>query len=241
MVTPDEYDEPELPSHDDDLDQADKRDRRTKWVIILSLIVAVLIGALLALATDRSQQDAVNADAQKQSLAAQVAAACVSPNLDDVALKALCDNANRIVRTGEGPQGPQGIEGIQGPAGAPGLDGVQGPRGPSGARGPAGPVGPPGPTGPTGDDGKAVVGPSGADGAVGPPGPSGPAGADGKNGANGTNGTNGSDGRGITSVECVDDDTSVGSHWLITYTDGTTQTSDGPCRTRDPGPPVAVP
>lgn len=240
MVT-EEYEEPELPSNDADLDQADKRDRRTKWFVFLSLIIAVLIGALLALATDRSQQDAVNAESQKQSLAAQVAAACVSPNLDDVALKALCDNADRIIESNDGPQGPQGIEGIQGPAGAPGLDGVQGPqgpRGPSGARGPAGPVGPPGPTGPPGDDGNTVVGPPGADGTVGPPGPAGPAGADGKDG---TNGTDGKDGRGISKVECVDDDTSVGSHWLITYTDGTTQTSDGPCRTRDPGPPVAVP
>ena len=38
----------------------------------------------------------------------------------------------------------------------------------------------------------------------------------------------GADGRGIAAFDCVNSDTS--SDWVITFTDGTTQTVTGPCR-----------
>lgn len=225
-------DEPELPGiHNEDLDQQDRRDVRTKWVVGLALIACILLGALLALATDRSQQSAENADSQKLSLAQQVAAACARPDVDDVTLRPLCDNAKKIIKQGDsGPQGPPGPIGLQGPQGPPGLNGlngadgvngVNGKGGPAGANGVSGTDGGPGPAGTDGSPGPA--GADGADGAQGPVGPAGPAGADGK------------DGRGITSVQCIDDETDNGSHWEITYTDGTTQNSDGPCRVEGNG------
>lgn len=92
----------------------------------------------------------------------------------------------------------------------------------------------PGPAGRDGRDGKSVKGPPG-ESITGPPGesitgPAGPAGADGQPGKDGTNGQ---DGRGISSMSCQADGT-----WLITYTDGTTQTVDGPCRLPLTGPPA---
>lgn len=109
-----------------------------------------------------------------------------------------------------GPAGPVGRPGEPGPAG---VDGESGGRGPAGEPGPPGPAGPPGPPGPAGAD-SSVPGPAGP---AGPVGPAGPAGGDGK------------DGRGITSVECTD----LGA-WSITYSDGTTSTTPGPCRVLTP-------
>jgi len=50
-------------------------------------------------------------------------------------------------------------------------------------------------------------------------------GVDGKDGTDGQPGADGKDGRGVKSVTCQDDGT-----WLVTYTDDTTSTTDGPCR-----------
>lgn len=47
----------------------------------------------------------------------------------------------------------------------------------------------------------------------------------------------GPQGRGIADTDCVEDDT--GSHWEITYTDGTTDTARGPCRAVATLPSVA--
>lgn len=85
-----------------------------------------------------------------------------------------------------------------------------------------------------GEPGETVVGPPGAVGApgesvTGPGGPAGPPGPAGADGAPGAPGAAGADGRGIAALECVDSDTS--SDWVITFTDGTTQTVTGPCRT----------
>ena len=88
-----------------------------------------------------------------------------------------------------------------------------------------GPRGPVGPVGPVGVAGKTVVGAPGSAGGEGPAGPAGPAGKDGSNGADGSPGAPGQDGRGIQSITC--DSSGV---WQITYTDGTTQSVDGPCR-----------
>lgn len=73
--------------------------------------------------------------------------------------------------------------------------------------------GPPGPSGPPG-----LAGRNGLDGDDGAPG------LPGKDGASGAAGTNGSDGRGISVLQCLSDGT-----WRVTYTDGTTSTTSGPC------------
>lgn len=97
---------------------------------------------------------------------------------------------------------------------------VPGPAGPEGSAGPQGPQGPRGFDGAPGGDGKdGAAGPEGATGPAGPQGDQGPAGTD------GAAGPQGPAGRGIATSECQDDGT-----WLIVYTDGTTQTTDGPCR-----------
>ena len=129
-----------------------------------------------------------------------------------------------------GPRGEPGREGPAGPPGPPGepgRPGGAGPRGEPGEAGPGGPAGPPGPPGPQGEPG--VAGGRGPAGEPGPPGPPGPAGADstvpGPPGPAGPPGADGNDGRGITSVICADDGT-----WRITYTDGTTSQTAGPCK-----------
>jgi hypothetical protein len=50
-------------------------------------------------------------------------------------------------------------------------------------------------------------------------------GTPGIDGKDGTDGKSGADGRGIADTDCQDDGT-----WLITYSDGTTDTARGPCR-----------
>lgn len=95
-------------------------------------------------------------------------------------------------------------------AGPRGIPGVTGPRGPRGLPG----VGTPG-----------RPGADGQDGAPGPAGPKGEPGPPGKDGSNGKDGPQGPPGRGIASIDCTS-----GGDWLITYTDGATQTVTGPCR-----------
>jgi len=117
-----------------------------------------------------------------------------------------------------GPVGPRGEVGPTGPAGPPGPAGASGePGGPgaageAGGRGPAGEAGPPGPAGDRG--------PQGEPGTPGATGPAGPPGAP------------GSDGRGITDITCLDD-----GRWQITYSDGATTFTSGPCRIVVPPPP----
>lgn len=201
MVTA--YDEPDIPESNEDLDQQDRKDRRTKWLIILGLAVAVLLGALLALASDRSQRDATNSESQKLSLAQQVAAACARPDVNDATLKPLCDNADRIIDQGasQGKQGPPGIPGLRGEQGPPGLDGINGKDGRDGTdgrNGMDGTDGPPGDNGKAGTNGadgsNGTNGLNGADGQPGPPGADGQPGPPGKDGTNGTDGAKGDPG-----------------------------------------------
>lgn len=136
-----------------------------------------------------------------------------------------------------GPAGPQGPVGPEGPRGPIGITGQSpaclleptrcvGPKGANGAPGAAGEDGKPGAAGKAGPQGpKGDPGPAGAQGDPGPAGPQGPP------GAQGPAGVDGKDGRGVQSMTCQDD-----GSWLITYTDGTTSTTDGPCRV--PAPPV---
>lgn len=103
-----------------------------------------------------------------------------------------------------------------GEQGAQGIPGERGPRGFDGPPGPAGKDGAPGVNGADGADGSpGLQGPTGADSTV--PGPQGPAGAD---------------GRGVDDVQCVGDGQE--SYWQITYTDGTSSVSPGPCRLSGP-------
>ena len=160
--------------------------------------------------------------------------------------------ANQVRSLGGQPvaEGKPGDEGPPGPQGPPGSQGSPGPQGPPGAPGKQGPIGITGqsprcllepsrcvgPKGASGADGK-----DGSVGKIGPQGPAGTAGKDGadgvdgkdgapgKDGANGVNGADGKDGRGVKSVTCQTDGT-----WLVTYTDDTTSTTDGPCRAVPP-------
>lgn len=145
---------------------------------------------------------------------------------DAKAYQALLDKYTKlysqIARSGQTPSqpAPSEIEPLPGPAGKTGATGATGPSGPVGATGPQGEKGEPGPIGPAGADG--------TDGAPGDPGPQGPPGDPGPAGATGPAGPQGpagADGRGITSVTCQDD-----GSWLITYTDSTTSTAQGPCK-----------
>lgn len=141
-----------------------------------------------------------------------------------------------------GPQGPRGPEGPQGPPGIQGKQGSIGVTGrspecllvptrcvgPKGATGQNGAVGPQGPKGDTGATGKT--------GDQGPIGPQGEVGPEGKQGPPGIDGTIGPQGRGISDTDCVG--TGVESHWVITYTDGSTSTAQGPCRLAIVDPPA---
>lgn len=146
----------------------------------------------------------------------------------------------------QGVQGPRGLPGPQGPVGPPGRQGDPGIPGPMGLIGPEGPRGMDGQPGPTGERGapgaagadglNGAPGPAGAMGPAGPVGPPGPAGPAGKDSTvPGPPGPTGAPGRGIAAIECGDD-----ANWHITYTDGTTSVTTGPCRVLT-GPPPGVP
>lgn len=130
-----------------------------------------------------------------------------------------------------GPQGPQGIQGSPGPQGPPGAPGKQGPIGITG-QSPrcllepskcVGAPGSPGEDGKAGADGK--TGPAGPQGEPGPAGEAGPQGPAGPQGDPGAAGPAGAAGRGIADTDCLADGT-----WRVTYTDGTSQIVQGPCR-----------
>lgn len=233
MSTHDNPDVQPVAPDNSDLEHQDKVEA-LRTVAVIGFIVLVALALFFGGRATNEAKDAANTQAQdKYTLAQQVAAACaMSQQAED--LGGLCARADQIVEEGpkgdpgaSGPQGPQGPQGPIGPKGDPGTDGSVGSPG---AQGAAGQNGKPGASGAQGDPG--VAGADGATGATGPAGPAGAAGPAGPVGPQGPSGPSGSDGRGITSVECVDDDSGNGSHWVITYTDGTSQSSDGPCRTK---------
>lgn len=136
---------------------------------------------------------------------------------------------------------PRGLPGPSGPAGTPGetSPGPLGPPGPSGAPG-SDATGAPGSAGKDGAPGTSTPGKDGAPGAPGSPGadstapgPAGPPGAD--SAVPGPPGTAGEPGRGVAGIECQGAGSS--STWVITYTDGSTSTSAGPCRLEPSGSP----
>lgn len=194
-------------------------DRRARWRTIAFVAAALLlaaIGIIYVQANNRAETAADAAKAGTFSLAQQVAAACSGPNVNDKALKQLCDSAKQIVREGppgpEGPIGPAGPAGPQGPQGPAGPQGAAGTNGTNGTNGVDGANGANGTNGSNGVDGEpGTTGANGSDGAAGPPGPAGPAGADGKNGT---------DGRGVASIDCDKGNATL----VFTFTDGSTQT-----------------
>jgi Collagen triple helix repeat (20 copies) len=198
---------------------------RRDWVNVLLIVVVVALLAWIAWDNQKSSTRADVATSNAQTLAEQIQQACLAGDVI-VASKNVCTRADAVADQPnvpvQGAQGPAGDDGKNGRDGLPGLPGVNGPTGT---------------TGPTGE-----LGGNGQNGAAGPAGADGSAGANGVDGTPGPAGANGTDGRGITSIECVDSaatvpPTPVTSDWVITYTDGTTSTTPGPCRLT----PVATP
>ncbi|MBG6085803.1 collagen-like protein [Zhihengliuella flava] len=217
------------------------RHKRNTLGVALVAAIVLLLGASFALGL-LAQKRATVAESNAQSLAQQVQVACADGSSLLVDDRDLCKRASEVqqnptepVAGPPGPQGPQGIPGPQGEAGIngvrgpPGEDGQDGADGEDGATGPAGADGSPGPAGADGEDGAdGATGPQGPAGPTGAPGPAGPSGPPGAPGTDGADGAPGPAGIGIESVQCVG--TGNESYWAVTYTDGTEQTSDGPCR-----------
>lgn len=235
-------------------------ERRKRWFTVILIALALMIlGASLAVnvsffAEKRlAQGEAQTASEQTQALAEELADACKAGKVvRSISGDNLCDKAENLAQAPvitEGPQGAQGPRGFTGETGATGATGPTGPTGKTGATGPKGDpgdqgalgipgiIGQIGATGATGANG--LNGEPGKDGVAGPPGPVGPIGPAGKNG---TNGSDGDDGRGISDVQCMGE--GADSYWLITYTDGTTAQSSGPCKVAiaEPAPqPTSTP
>lgn len=219
-------------------------ERKRNYILAgLLVLLVLLVGTLVVqnfqatMERDSAQSSAATSAQQKKNLAEEVAEACQSGQVVKSAAGVdLCARAATIA------QQPVTIEGPQGPAGPRGLPGSDGETGATGPAGPAGKAGGAGANGIDGDDG--APGLAGTDGATGPMGPAGPAGKDGSpgvQGAQGVAGSPGATGKGVAKVECVGD--GGASYWLITYTDGTTDQSTGPCRLTpsEPTPPATPP
>ncbi|WP_341394074.1 hypothetical protein [Arthrobacter sp. G119Y2] len=213
-------------------DRSRRWDKRVKWGLFWVLMIGGLAGFFwlgqVTADRDSAKAEAASEQQAKKDIAVEARAALCSAGEVAVYDANLCDQLEKIAeepsRLEQGPQGIQGVQGVtgtRGPAGADGKDGADGEPGPAGANGVDGAEGVNGLNG--------EAGPAGADGADGAdstvPGPVGPPGA---NGSDGAPGSPGPSGRGITSVTC--EGTGDASYWLVTYDDGTTQTSGGPCR-----------
>ena len=213
------------------------------WCIALATAAIVLGGAIWLVSTINTLQSEARARQERideltdqyVELYAQAEAEGVTPRTvqpDEVR----DDEPRRGERGATGERGPRGFDGPPGPPGRDGRDGANGQDGSDsapglmGLAGQAGAPGAPGAPGLPGDRGPA--GPAGATGDPGPAGPAGPAGQDGAPGPAGPAGAPGpagKDGRGIQTVTCQDNGT-----WAITYTDGTTSTTPGPCHALGP-------
>jgi hypothetical protein len=215
-----------------------ERDKRTGRLLIGSgltnALLAVVIVALLVVIGTQTSTIAVLSNALTQQRD-QFTACKGKPTGTVGCVQPAAAEPSVIVKEGKrglpGAVGAVGPQGPQGPAGPPGPQGVMGKAGPPpgcallstgcvGAPGATGPQGPQGDRGPQGDTG-----------------PQGERGLQGEQGAQGTQGQmgpQGSKGVGTSSSQCANDDTPNGSHWVITYSDGTQETSPGPCRVKIP-------
>lgn len=227
-----------------------RRFRRATFAFLAVILVAILALAWITLS---QSQRATKATTNAVSLAEQIRQSCEQGRDVTLGDQDLCKQASDVAAQPDEIQPAKGDKGDPGPTGATGATGASGSPGKQGEKGDTGEAGE---AGRDGED-STVAGPSGAAGASGAPGKDGkdslvpgskgekgdkgdkgdpgadstvpgPSGAPGKDGTDGAPGKDGKDGRGITGVKCVG--TGDTSHWEITYTDGTTQTSDGPCR-----------
>ena len=203
--------------------ERDRRvDRRQKWwLFTVSGLLFIAVGIISVLAwqlsidRDGAKREAASEQSQKQEIAQEAQAVICTAADVQVYDQDLCARLEAVATEPANPAaGPKGDKGDPGRDGRDGKDStVPGPAGPHGQDGNDGLdsliAGPPGPTGTAGKDSTV-------------PGPAGPPGAD------GTDGAPGADGRGISSVTC--EGTGDASYWVVTYTDGTSQTSTGPCR-----------
>lgn len=205
--------------------------RRRFWQNIAMVLALLLAMTSLFLLWHELEQRAATAETSAVSLAEQVQQACDSQGSLDLDGRDLCEQADDVVESGPAA-GPAGAQGPQGERGFTGATGPQGRTGPPGEVGPRGPLGPRGETGASG-----AVGATGETGAIGPtgpqgePGPQGDQGTPGAPGSTGAKGERGNDGRGIADIVCH-----TTGDWIITLTDGTALTVDGPCRVTQPEP-----
>ena len=211
-------------------------DRRQKWalfslagLLFLACVVIAVMAGFMAADRDEAQAVAASEQTQKQEIAQEAQAVICTADDVQVYDQALCA---RLEAVAEEPTpaavGPKGDKGDPGRAGRDGKDSaVPGPKGNKGDEGDDSTI--PGPAGFTGLTGSAGIdGKDGAPGLDGPSGKDGADGMDGTNGADGAAGPPGANGRSIASVTC--EGTGDSSYWLVTYDDGTSQTSGGPCR-----------
>ena len=224
-------------------DRSRRWDKRVKWGLFWVLMIGGLAGFFwlgqITADRDSAKAEAASEQQAKKDIAVEARAALCQAGEVAVYDANLCDQLEKIAeepsRLERGPQGIQGVQGItgtRGPAGEDGKDGADGEPGPAGAPGEDGADGANGLTGGPGPEGQpGPVGAPGKDSTV--PGPAGPAGTNGNDGAPGANG------RGITSVTC--EGAGDASYWLVTYDDGTTQTSGGPCRINPAAAPAPEP
>lgn len=234
-LEPEDESPPTLDEMVEKVDRSRKLDKRVKWGLFWTIIIFGLVGFFLlgqAVADrDSAKAEAASEQQAKKDIAVEAQAALCQAG--DVAvydgqlceqLEKIAEEPSRLERGPQGIQGVQGITGTRGPAGEDGQDGADGEPGPAGAPGEDGADGANGLNGGPGPEGQpGPVGAPGKDSTV--PGPIGPAGSNGNDGPPGTPGANG---RGIASVTC--EGAGDASYWLVTYDDGTTQTSGGPCR-----------
>jgi hypothetical protein len=192
---------------------------------VMSLIIAVGIMLLAFLMWSKITENS-NTIGQLQQY---VKTACQPVNDNPTTKSNASKDTQSVCNKAQNNQlpGPAGPPGASGQAGANGKTGPSGSPGATGSAGPSGKVGPSGSKGATGlTGGQGPAGKDGTDGLAGPAGPSGPPGSTGPTGPagqNGTDGTNGKDGRSIESTDCVD------GRWVVTYSDGTSQTTNGVC------------
>lgn len=206
-----------------DWKQAASRDRRRVRRLLVGLVALLVLVAGLSVALylvlsaekDAADLNAASQQSQKQEIASEAQAVICTADDVQVYDQDLCARLEAVAaEPANSAAGPKGDKGEPGRDGRDGKDSTV-----------PGPAGPPGKDGSNGLD-SLIAGPPGAAGAAGKdstvPGPAGPPGAD------GTDGAPGADGRGISSVTC--EGTGEASYWVVTYTDGTSQTSTGPCR-----------
>lgn len=221
---------------------------RRVWVLIVIIVLVGLVTSAMGIWTNQALRDADVVREQQTERLDDLETE--SAELKDT-IRSQRDQFVRCKDTDSKEEAEKGCEmpvadepdGTSNYVDVPGPVGPRGPRGKPGEDGEdstvPGPSGVPGPAGEPGTDGEdsSVPGPagekgnSGEKGERGAPGKKGDKGDRGKPGAKGKPGADGEDGRGIESIEC-----DSGDDWIITFTDDSTTTIEGPCRVDDTVP-----